>query len=110
MSDVNYVRYRSGQSDSYGILDGDTIRELSGNLFANSETGTVRRLSDVKLLPPCEPGKILAVGLNYKSHLGGRPQPAHPEMFFKPVTALQAPGGPIMLPRDSTDVHYEGEL
>ena len=31
-------------------------------------------------------------------------------MFYKPVTALQDPGEPIVLPRESTDVHYEGEL
>jgi 2-keto-4-pentenoate hydratase/2-oxohepta-3-ene-1,7-dioic acid hydratase in catechol pathway len=31
-------------------------------------------------------------------------------MFYKPVTALQSPGGPIVIPRDATDVHYEGEL
>jgi 2-keto-4-pentenoate hydratase/2-oxohepta-3-ene-1,7-dioic acid hydratase in catechol pathway len=74
------------------------------------ETGATVRLSDVSLLAPCEPGKILAVGLNYKSHLGGRPQPAHPEMFYKPVTALQDPEGPIEIPRDATDLHYEGEL
>ena len=52
----------------------------------------------------------MAVGLNYRSHLGSRPQPAHPEMFYKPVTALQSPGGPIVIPRDATDLHYEGEL
>jgi 2-keto-4-pentenoate hydratase/2-oxohepta-3-ene-1,7-dioic acid hydratase in catechol pathway len=31
-------------------------------------------------------------------------------MFYKPVTALQDPEEPIVLPRESTDVHYEGEL
>ena len=31
-------------------------------------------------------------------------------MFYKPVTALQDPGGPIVIPRDATDVHYEGEM
>jgi 2-keto-4-pentenoate hydratase/2-oxohepta-3-ene-1,7-dioic acid hydratase in catechol pathway len=67
-------------------------------------------VSEVKLLYPCEPGKILAVGLNYKSHLGGRPQPAHPEIFYKPVTALLSPGEPILIPRDAVDVHYEGEI
>ena len=96
---------------SYGILDGDTVREIRGDLFAGrSDTGVTRKLSDVKLLHPCQPGKIMAVGLNYRSHLDGRPQPAHPEMFYKPVTALQDPDGPIVIPRDATDVHYEGEL
>src|SRR2546423_14469732 len=68
------------------------------------------KLSDVKLLYPCQPGKILAVGLNYKSHLGGRPQPANPEMFYKPVSALQNPEDLIVIPRDATDVHSEGEM
>jgi len=87
------------------------VREIAGDLFgARTETGVTRRPSDVKLLAPCQPGKILAVGLNYKSHLGSRPQPAHPEMFYKPVTALQNPEDPIVLPRDASDVHSEGEL
>ena len=48
--------------------------------------------------------------MNYKSHLGTRPQPAHPEIFYKPVTALQNPLDPIVIPRDATDVHFEGEM
>jgi 2-keto-4-pentenoate hydratase/2-oxohepta-3-ene-1,7-dioic acid hydratase in catechol pathway len=107
---TKYIRYRSRSAVSYGILDGEIIRELRGDLFEHSETGATLRLSEVTLLYPCRPGKILAVGLNYKSHLGGRPQPAHPAMFYKPVSALQDPEGPIEIPRDATDVHYEGEM
>lgn len=108
---TQYIRYRAGSAESYGILDGGTVRELRGDLFgAYSETGVSHALADVKLLHPCRPGKIMAVGLNYRSHLGNRPQPAHPEMFYKPVTALQDPEGPIVIPRDATDVHYEGEV
>ena len=108
---TKYIRYRVGSTTSYGILDGDTVREIGGGLFGDrTPTGVTRRLSEVKLLAPCEPSKIMAVGLNYKSHLGGRPQPAHPEIFYKPVTSLQDPEEPIVLPNESTDVHYEGEL
>jgi 2-keto-4-pentenoate hydratase/2-oxohepta-3-ene-1,7-dioic acid hydratase in catechol pathway len=108
---TKYIRYRYDSSVSYGILEGETVREIRGGLFGErAPSGVVRKLSEVKLLHPCEPGKIMAVGLNYKSHLGGRPQPAHPEMFYKPVTALQHPGEPIVIPRDASDVHYEGEL
>src|SRR6516164_7617178 len=106
-----YVRYATLAATSYGILDGETIREISGSpLDGHAETGATHQLSSVKLLAPIQPGKIMAVGLNYKSHLGGRPQPQHPEMFYKPVTALQNPGDPIVIPRDATDVHYEGEI
>jgi len=107
---TKFIRYSSASAASYGILDGDTVRELSGDLFWHSETGNTVPRADVQLLAPCAPGKILAVGLNYKSHLGGRPQPAHPEIFYKPVTSLQHPEGEIVIPRDATDVHYEGEL
>ena len=79
---TRYIRYRSGSGGvSYGILDGDTVREISGGLLdGRAETGITHRLSSVQLLCPCQPGKILAVGLNYRSHLGSRPAPAHPEM------------------------------
>jgi 2-keto-4-pentenoate hydratase/2-oxohepta-3-ene-1,7-dioic acid hydratase in catechol pathway len=108
---TKYIRYRLDSTTSYGILDGDTVREIRGDLFGDrGPTGVTHPLADVKLLAPIVPGKIMAVGLNYKSHLGGRPQPAHPELFYKPVTALQDPGEPIILPRESTDVHYEGEI
>jgi len=108
---AKYIRYRSGKVVSYGTLEGDTVGELNGDLFEGFEPdGYTVPLSDVELLYPCQPGKILAVGLNYRSHLGSRPQPAHPEIFYKPVTALQNPGGPICIPRDATDLHYEGEL
>ncbi len=108
---IKYIRYRSATGSAYGILDGETVREIHGGLFGDhAETGATHALSEVKLLHPCEPTKILCVGLNYKSHLGGRAQPTRPEVFFKPLSALQDPGGPIVTPRDSTDLHYEGEM
>lgn len=108
---TRYIRYRSGSAISYGILDGETVQELRGGLFDSpAETGVTLPLSSVKLLHPCEPTKILCVGLNYKSHLGGRPQPTQPEIFYKPLSAIQDPDQPIVTPRDATDMHYEGEL
>jgi len=108
---TKYIRYRFESSACYGILDGETVREIRGNLYGGyAETGAALKLSDVSLLYPCQPGKILGVGLNYKSHLGNRSQPDHPEIFYKAVTALQDPEGPIVTPAGATDLHYEGEL
>jgi 2-keto-4-pentenoate hydratase/2-oxohepta-3-ene-1,7-dioic acid hydratase in catechol pathway len=108
---VRYVRYENRGKISYGVLDGDTIKEIRGNLFGNrAETGAKVKLSAVKLLWPCEPTKVLAVGLNYKSHLGSRPAPERPELFFKPLTSLQNPDGDIVIPPGAKNVHYEGEL
>lgn len=114
---TQYIRYRtsspnvSGSGEAYGILEGETVHELSGAPFDSpTRTGTTALLSAVTLLYPCQPTKILCVGLNYKSHLGGRPQPGRPEIFYKPLSAVQNPGGAIVTPRDSTDLHYEGEM
>lgn len=96
---VRYVRYEDRGKAAYGILEGDSIREIRGGLFdGREETGAKVKLAAVKLLWPCEPTKVLAVGLNYKSHLGSRPAPDKPELFFKPLTSLQNPDGGIVIP------------
>jgi 2-keto-4-pentenoate hydratase/2-oxohepta-3-ene-1,7-dioic acid hydratase in catechol pathway len=58
------------------------------------------------------PGKIVCVGLNYYSHLAeiGEPVPAYPILFTKPATSIIGPGQPIVLPRVSRQVDFEGEL
>jgi 2-keto-4-pentenoate hydratase/2-oxohepta-3-ene-1,7-dioic acid hydratase in catechol pathway len=108
---VKYARYEHRGKISYGALNGDSISEIRGDLFSGrAESGTKVKLADVKLLWPCEPTKILAVGLNYKSHLGERPAPEKPELFFKPLTSLQNPSGDIVIPPGAKNVHFEGEL
>src|SRR5215510_8969892 len=108
---IKYVRYEYRSKVSYGILDGDSIKEMRNGLFdSNGETGKKVKLAEVKLLYPCEPTKVLAVGLNYKSHLGDRPAPEKPELFFKPLTSLQNPSGQIVIPPGAKNVHYEGEM
>jgi len=108
---TKYVRFLHGSTTAYGVLDGEIIHELRGDLFGDhKEAGATHRLADVKLLHPCEPPKILAVGLNYKSHLGDRKAPEHPEIFYKPISALQHPEENILIPQAARNVHYEGEL
>jgi 2-keto-4-pentenoate hydratase/2-oxohepta-3-ene-1,7-dioic acid hydratase in catechol pathway len=110
---TKFVRYSLNSHISYGILDGDSIRELNGDLFQHSATGVSHALSAVKLLAPCVPAKILAVGRNYKTHLSGPvklPEPSRPEVFFKPTSSVQDPDGPIVVPADSNNLHFEGEL
>lgn len=106
-----FVRYEHQGKISYGILDGAVIAQIQGGLFeGETETGVKIGLNEVRLLWPCEPSKILAVGLNYKSHLGGRPAPAKPELFWKPPTCLLETEGKIVIPEGAGNVHYEGEL
>lgn len=108
---MKIVRYQFQQKISYGILEGERIKEIRGDLFGKrQETGLITDLKDVQLLWPCEPSKVLAVGLNYRSHLDQRTAPAKPEIFFVPVSALLEPGGTIRIPPDAKNLHYEGEM
>jgi|SRR5579871_338589 len=108
---TKYIRYRHNATSAYGILEGETVHVIHGELFGEHKpTGKTLRLGDVRLLYPCEPPKIFAVGLNYKSHVGDRKMPERPEIFYKPITALQHPEGEIVIPKSAKNVHYEGEL
>jgi 2-keto-4-pentenoate hydratase/2-oxohepta-3-ene-1,7-dioic acid hydratase in catechol pathway len=108
---TRYVRFRRGSAVLHGILEGENIRPIQGDLFGSYKTtGTTHKLAEVKLLYPVEAPKILAVGLNYKSHIGNRPAPSQPELFYKPITCLQNPEESIVIPPDSKNTHYEGEL
>lgn len=108
---TKYVRYVAGGTIAFGILEGDTIRELKGDLFAKATpTGRAIKMADVKLLPPCDPKKVIAVGLNYKTHLGERPAAEYPGLFAKYPSSIIAHGENIVIPPDAKNVHYEGEL
>lgn len=69
-------------------------------------------LSSVKFLPPVTPAKIVAVGLNYIDHANELrlPVPEEPIIFLKPPSAVIGNDDPIVLPKQSKRVDYEGEL
>ena len=108
---AKYVRYELAGKTSYGIVDGDNVRELSGDLFASPKpTGKTAKLASVKLLAPVAPGKVIAVGLNYQTHLGQRAAAAYPGLFAKMPTSIVGPEASIVYPADATNLHYEGEM
>jgi 2-keto-4-pentenoate hydratase/2-oxohepta-3-ene-1,7-dioic acid hydratase in catechol pathway len=108
---TKYVRYELAGKTSFGILDGETVRELSGDLFASPKpTGKTAALGAVKLLAPVVPSKVIAVGLNYQTHLGQRAAAAYPGLFAKMPTSIVGPEANIVYPADATNLHYEGEL
>ena len=108
---TRYVRYQAGGQTSYGVLEQNTVRELSGDLFgASKPTGKSLPLAQVKLLAPVQPRNVIAVGLNYKSHLGERKAAEYPGLFAKYPTSIVGPDDAIVRPADSKNLHYEGEL
>jgi 2-keto-4-pentenoate hydratase/2-oxohepta-3-ene-1,7-dioic acid hydratase in catechol pathway len=113
MKITRYVRYGAKDKNSYGVLEDQSIRELRGDIFKGAEpTGNSVRLSDARLLAPCEPSKVIAIGRNYKSHIADRGiEPAkEPGVFWKPSSCIIGTEEDIVFPEGATNVHYEAEL
>lgn len=110
---MRIVRFFLEGRSGYGVLEGEKVYPIWDNPFTGlSPTGEVLTLSDVTLLAPCEPSKIIALGLNYRDHAAefGREVPDEPLIFMKPSTSVIGPDGDIVYPRMSRRVDYEAEL
>ena len=92
---------------------GDAVELLDRPAFEDGArvTGDAE-LAAVRLLAPVLPGKIVAVGLNYRAHADELQMAvqAEPILFMKPRTAVIGPGETIVRPARSTQVDYEAEL
>jgi 2-keto-4-pentenoate hydratase/2-oxohepta-3-ene-1,7-dioic acid hydratase in catechol pathway len=108
---TRYVKYEAGGRAAWGLLEGETIRELQGNVFEGAKpSGKTLKLADVKLLPPAEAKKVIAAGLNYKSHIGEQSPAKYVGLFAKLPTSLAAHNDDIVYPADATTLHYEAEI
>ena len=109
---TRYLRFSVDGQEAYGILEGDQVRQLSGDLFGEWEkTETTHALADVTILVPSKnPSKVLALAGNYKSHIGSSEPNPYPEPFIKLPSSLLAPGGEVVQPPDTDPVHYEAEV
>jgi 2-keto-4-pentenoate hydratase/2-oxohepta-3-ene-1,7-dioic acid hydratase in catechol pathway len=110
---VRIVRFKYNDEVKYGVLDMDSISEIKGDVFGKFKTGKNRyNISEVTLLAPAAPSKIVCVGKNYREHAleMGEGIPEEPTLFLKPPTAVINPGDGIIYPDMSQRVDYEGEL
>src|ERR1041385_3385205 len=111
MKITRYVRFsRPSQSEgriSYGILEGESIQEVRGDIFAGAEpTDKTFNVKDVRLLAPCAPVNVAAVGRNYQTHIKAMDQlrdrstpPAEfPGLFWKPASCIIGTEENILLP------------
>lgn len=108
---THYIRFEHNGVTAYGELDDGRVHTLDADLFSSPKrTGEMLAMDDVRLLAPCTPSKVIAVGLNYLSHLGGRPASEIPPIFLKLPTSIIGTGEPIVLPADAPSTHYETEM
>lgn len=108
------VRFIHNSTPTYGRLDGDSVDVLAGDVLVGQAepTGRRLRLRDLRILPPAQPTKIVAVSTNYGEvlRLLNKPAPVEPMIFFKSITAVIGPEENIVYPTDSEYVTYEPEL
>jgi 2-keto-4-pentenoate hydratase/2-oxohepta-3-ene-1,7-dioic acid hydratase in catechol pathway len=111
---TKYVCFQAGTTVAYGIVEGDLVRQLEGNLFGTwKKTEKTHPLSAIKPLVPTRPTQVLALAGNYKSHLAGEEIPAKfqiPQPFFKSPSCLVPTSADIVIPKGTNEVHYEAEL
>lgn len=126
---MKLVRYGAIGAEKPGLMDGDTLRDLSAHIDdvtgATLDDATLDRLRaiDPATLPEVTGaprigacvgnfGKFLCIGLNYSDHAAetGADIPKHPILFFKANSAIVGPNDTVMMPRGSTHTDWEVEL
>lgn len=115
---MKFCRFSVSDKTSYGVVEDALVFEIKEDLFApgfagEATKGKEYRLSEVRLLAPVVPSKIVAIGLNYKAHAAEfrKPLPEEPMIFLKPATAVIGPDDKIVYPAHmSHRVDFEGEL
>jgi 2-keto-4-pentenoate hydratase/2-oxohepta-3-ene-1,7-dioic acid hydratase in catechol pathway len=111
---MRIIRYQTkNENPRYGWIYEEKVGDIDGDIY-----GEYRRmeakipLTEVKLLAPAQPGKIICVGRNYVEHAKelGNDVPKVPLIFLKPPSSIINPGDTIILPPQSQQVEHEGEL
>lgn len=99
-------RFRSGDNVFYGEIEDGRVYPSGG-----ASAGTFE-LSELRVLPPSFPSKIVCIGLNYKDHAEElfMEVPEAPVLFLKPPSSVIGHGDKIIYPASSSRVDYEAEL
>ncbi|WP_147820118.1 fumarylacetoacetate hydrolase family protein [Salidesulfovibrio onnuriiensis] len=110
---MKIVRFQYAGEVRYGVHEDDSVRLAEGTPFSGWKLVDERVApGEVRLLAPCEPSKVVCIGLNYVDHAAelNMALPDEPLMFLKPPTAVCGPGDTIVYPAMTGNLHYEAEL
>jgi 2-keto-4-pentenoate hydratase/2-oxohepta-3-ene-1,7-dioic acid hydratase in catechol pathway len=106
-----YLRYIFKNKSFYGIVEGELIYQIESNFLFNKvvKTGNVVKLSEVKILPPVIPSKVVGLAYNYKDLVGKQKNYSEPLIFLKPSTSVVGMNDEVIIP-DNKRVWGEVEL
>lgn len=110
---MKIYRFKHKNKMVYGVLKEESLFPVEGSIFRSFKIKKEKiPISDVILLPPVKPSKIVAVGANYRNHAVemGRRLPEEPLIFLKPPSAVVGPNDIIVYPKMAKRVDYEGEM
>jgi 2-keto-4-pentenoate hydratase/2-oxohepta-3-ene-1,7-dioic acid hydratase in catechol pathway len=110
---MQLARFYFNKAIRWGIIEAQRVRVIAGEPFAKiSATTQTVPLSEIKILPPATPSKIVLVGLNYREHAKELHMklPKAPIIFLKPPSSLIGHGEAIRYPAAVTRLDYEAEL
>ena len=124
---MRYVSFEKDGKALLGVRENGAIRTLGevtleqllakgtdlSTWAAQQKGGQIEAEEGLKLLPPLRrPPKLLCVGLNFRDHSAesNLAQPDYPSMFLRLHTSLVAHNAPIVRPRVSDSLDYEGEI
>jgi 2-keto-4-pentenoate hydratase/2-oxohepta-3-ene-1,7-dioic acid hydratase in catechol pathway len=110
---MKIIRYQDGSVIQWGVVEEKNVREMEGDPFGHFHLSSkTKKIEGVRLLSPCLPSKIVALGLNYRDHAQEVKMelPKEPLLFLKPSTSVIGPGEAIVYPKMSKQVDYEAEL
>jgi 2-keto-4-pentenoate hydratase/2-oxohepta-3-ene-1,7-dioic acid hydratase in catechol pathway len=102
---MKLCRFETGGEIRHGVVEGKRVVDHDPPEEGHS-------LDAIRLLPPVQPRKFLAIGLNYADHIAesGMQAPEFPIFFNKQVTCVVGPDDGVHMPRVSNLLDYEGEL
>jgi 2-keto-4-pentenoate hydratase/2-oxohepta-3-ene-1,7-dioic acid hydratase in catechol pathway len=114
---MKICRYKLNDKIAFGVVEGENISPILGVPNAKDlENQIIRnksfKASEVKILAPTRPSKIVCVGRNYAAHAAelGNEVPKEPLLFLKAPSAIIGSGAAIKIPKQSEQVEHEGEL
>ena len=109
----HWMRFKDHQAEYFGLLEGDQVRLCEGDMFSGAiKTSKTLQLSEVTLLMPVRPSKIIALWNNFKA-LGDKLElqaPPEPLYLLKAPNSWLNPGGAIKKPIQEGKIVFEGEL